>query len=464
MPPNAALLGLPQTVERPIIARMSAPPADPQAPSRQLTSWKEIAGYLNRDIRTVQRWEKREGLPVHRQLHESRPSISVTTAELDAWTRQRTVGPASTRPLVWWKSWRLWLAAAAAFAGILAIVAWRFPQRREVALRPLELEHGLRVAGTPSWDGRFVPYISAKRQQAELFLHDTETGQSRIVYRLPEGLPADIADAAASPDGSQIAYALLFKRGGGQLRIVRSDGSGDRPLLSDPKYLLSRPSGWSPDGRSILATLWAPNMLAADVAILDASNGSYRVLHHADAFQSNPPRISPDGRFAAYNQGGDIYAVRTQGGDPVAVTTGTARDALLGWAPDGRVVFQSDRSGTQDLWAVPWDGKPGEAQLLWRDLPMVGVGTTLNGNLFFVRRARKDGLVAAKLVDGRLAAPPAPLPATRFEYGNRMPDFSPMVSRWLTSPPSRVKGRGGCFGFAPWRTIASERFDCRCRG
>ena len=35
----------------------------------RLDSWKEIASYLGRGIRTVQRWEREEGLPVHRLDH-----------------------------------------------------------------------------------------------------------------------------------------------------------------------------------------------------------------------------------------------------------------------------------------------------------------------------------------------------------------------------------------------------------
>jgi DNA-binding transcriptional regulator YiaG len=35
-----------------------------------LESWKEIAAYLKRDVTTVQRWEKRERLPVHRHVHD----------------------------------------------------------------------------------------------------------------------------------------------------------------------------------------------------------------------------------------------------------------------------------------------------------------------------------------------------------------------------------------------------------
>src|SRR5207249_9472999 len=35
----------------------------------RLDSWKEIAAYLGRGITTVQRWEQKEGLPVHRLPH-----------------------------------------------------------------------------------------------------------------------------------------------------------------------------------------------------------------------------------------------------------------------------------------------------------------------------------------------------------------------------------------------------------
>ena len=42
-------------------------PADPRG--RRLESWKEIAAYLGRDVTTVRRWERREGLPVYRILH-----------------------------------------------------------------------------------------------------------------------------------------------------------------------------------------------------------------------------------------------------------------------------------------------------------------------------------------------------------------------------------------------------------
>ena len=58
-------------------------------PDKRLDSWKEIAAYLNRDVTTVQRWEKRESMPVHRHLHEKRGSVYAVPEELDAWVQSR---------------------------------------------------------------------------------------------------------------------------------------------------------------------------------------------------------------------------------------------------------------------------------------------------------------------------------------------------------------------------------------
>jgi hypothetical protein len=44
----------------------------PEAP---LTSWKEIGAYIGRNDATARRWEKEEGLPVHRQTHKRRASV-----------------------------------------------------------------------------------------------------------------------------------------------------------------------------------------------------------------------------------------------------------------------------------------------------------------------------------------------------------------------------------------------------
>jgi TolB-like protein/Flp pilus assembly protein TadD len=56
---------------------------------RKLDSWGEIASYLGREVRTVQRWERTEGLPVHRHEHKKKSTVYAFAGELDEWIRQR---------------------------------------------------------------------------------------------------------------------------------------------------------------------------------------------------------------------------------------------------------------------------------------------------------------------------------------------------------------------------------------
>lgn len=63
--------------------------ASADQPSDRLDSWKDIAAYLKRDVSTVQRWERREGLPVHRHLHDKLGSAYAFRSELDAWSQSR---------------------------------------------------------------------------------------------------------------------------------------------------------------------------------------------------------------------------------------------------------------------------------------------------------------------------------------------------------------------------------------
>jgi len=61
---------------------------DPERTDR-LDSWKEIAAYLKREVRTAQRWEKSEGLPVRRHQHDKQSSVFAYKSELDAWWHER---------------------------------------------------------------------------------------------------------------------------------------------------------------------------------------------------------------------------------------------------------------------------------------------------------------------------------------------------------------------------------------
>lgn len=56
----------------------------------RLDSWKEIAVFLNRTVRTIQRWEKHEGLPIHRHIHSNGPSVYALKSEILAWQQDRS--------------------------------------------------------------------------------------------------------------------------------------------------------------------------------------------------------------------------------------------------------------------------------------------------------------------------------------------------------------------------------------
>jgi len=52
-----------------------------------LDSWKEIAEYLGRDVRTAIRWEHERGLPVHRMPGGRRGGVFAYAEEIDRWRR-----------------------------------------------------------------------------------------------------------------------------------------------------------------------------------------------------------------------------------------------------------------------------------------------------------------------------------------------------------------------------------------
>jgi TolB-like protein len=71
---------------------MSSERSLPSAGSRPiLDSWKEIAAYLSRSVRTVRRWEGHEALPVHRHLHDKQATVYAYADEIDAWLKRRWV-------------------------------------------------------------------------------------------------------------------------------------------------------------------------------------------------------------------------------------------------------------------------------------------------------------------------------------------------------------------------------------
>ena len=73
----------------PDIPAAAGPLPKPPANEPRLESWGEIAAYLRRDIRTVQRWERLYSLPVRRLVIGKQGQVYAYRSELDAWVQKR---------------------------------------------------------------------------------------------------------------------------------------------------------------------------------------------------------------------------------------------------------------------------------------------------------------------------------------------------------------------------------------
>ncbi len=281
---------------------------DASGSPERLDSWKEIAAYLKRDTTTVRRWEKREGLPVHRHVHERRDSVYAFTAEIDAWWRDRrnhfngSEAADQSAPAVaadvsiqgWHRGWpagAAWVLAATFFVTTLVLAAV------------------LAVNG-----------LTATR---------ADPAEVRFAVFPPAG--TIFGNVALSPDGRQVAFTASLAAGGGRSMLwVRSlDTLTARAVPDTDEAALPF---WSPTGESLgffaSGKLWVVNL----------ADGSPRVL--ADA---------PRGRGGSWNQDGVIlftpdregplFRVPAAGGNVSAVTTVAPEERghlYPHFLPDGR--------------------------------------------------------------------------------------------------------------------------------
>jgi tetratricopeptide (TPR) repeat protein len=124
--------------------RLDGGPAESQAAApepvgeERLDGWKRIAAYLNRDVRTVRRWEKDRGLPVRRLMHDKLATVYAYRSELDAWmTRRDTAAPEKPaarrkmrgKPGPRWA----WVAVPALIVGMA--LAWLWPRQEAAPIR-----------------------------------------------------------------------------------------------------------------------------------------------------------------------------------------------------------------------------------------------------------------------------------------------------------------------------------------
>jgi Tol biopolymer transport system component len=327
---------------------LGAPPSERQLEDR-LDSWKEIAAYLKRDVTTVQRWEKREGMPVHRHLHDRMGSVYASRRELDAWVRGRNlreaqeengvappalpaaplseISPSRSR----WKPVLLLAAAAVVLLGI-GVSLWL--QRTEYFWRnPIANAHfqtvtdfdGLEQAAAISRDGHLVAFLSDRDGPMDVWVTQVGSGE---FHNLTHGGVQELANSSIrtlgfSPDGSLVTFWVRRPGGsnGGDIGVwaVPTLGGSPRPYLEGVAEY-----DWSRDGERLAYHTPGPG------DPLFVSNGSPRaedrpIFTAAAGLHSHFPLWSPDMRFIYFVQGGlpdrlDIWRIRPSGGLPERIT------------------------------------------------------------------------------------------------------------------------------------------------
>ncbi len=408
---------------------------------KPLESWKEIAGYLKRDVRTVVRWEKEEKLPVRRHHHKSRSSVYAYPSELEAWKAAREPGFDSAPPVPPWRRPALGLT----FAMLLALVS----VASSPVINPLRVaaqdadgmvarrvwERAADITGGPSPDGRYLTYVDW--DTGDLALRDLKTGKNRRLTN--KGSWSESTEFALyptiSPSGKQVAYTWFNKDFSYDLRLVGLDGSDPRVLYRNEEVEYLQPAAWSPDGEHILAT-FSRSDRTNQIVLVSVADGSVRVLKTLD-WRWPGTSFSPDGRTIAYSfppqedsPNRDIFLLATDGSREVPLVTHPADDRSPAWAPDGkRIVFASDRTGTLGAWVIQVaEGKPqGAAKLVKPDMGrIVPMGFTETGSYYYgLSTGMKDVYVATlDLKTGKLLTPSRKA-TQRFIGSNYAPAWSP---------------------------------------
>lgn len=422
-----------------------------------LESWKEIAAYLKRDVTTVRRWEKQQGLPVHRHLHEARSSVFAYRSELDVWWAGRTPAeqtqeagapPRRLRPLAFAAA--LLLAAATSGDG-LARPMQTVAQAQGLTARQVWSGRAVDTTGDVTPDGRLLSFVDW--ETGDLAVRDLTSSVTRKVTN--KGTWTDSFEfalfSAFSPDASRVAYGWFTKAMTWELRTVPIDGGEARVVYADPGVIYMQPSSWTPDGTRVLSLLTRSDG-SNQIALVSAADGSTRVVKRLDWRFPIAPALSPDGGFVAFDlqpstasAQRDIYVVSTDGAKEVPLVQHPANDYLPVWAPDGSsVFFLSDRAGAVGLWTLPVaQGAPaGPPRLVKGDIGRVSaMRFDRRGSLHYALETGMTDVYVAS-VDfsaGIVIDQPAAL-SQSFVGANRGADWSPdgsqvaYLSQRLTGP------------------------------
>jgi len=281
----------------------------------------------------------------------------------------------------------------------------------------------------PSSDGRYLSFTDPAT--GDLAIRDLVTGTNRRVTNTGDWF-SEYSDAAViSPDDRHVAFTwYIHKENKVELRTA-SIAPGEpirlnvvrRAEIGDSAYNIT----WMPDGKQLLIVRNLPDR-TSQIGTVNIEDGSFRNIKSLEWRKPNLLSLSPDGRYVAYDvpavEAGsplDVMVLATDGNRETAVVKNPANDSSPLWSADGsRLVFLSDRTGSNALWTVPIDeGRPnGQPTLLKPDVgPIRLLGLTKTGTLYYFEpSAGRPNLYLSDLDTVHATNPPVPLTERIINY------------------------------------------------
>ncbi len=138
------------------------------------------------------------------------------------------------------------------------------------------------------------------------------------------------------------------------LEVVRLAAATDhRAVVVSPGIASPR---WSRDGASLFFRR------EGRYGRVPAAGGKPEVVDAGLAMrETRNPSLSPDGKTRVYSQDHNIYTAPAAGGKRTRLTAGKGVNLNPEFSPDGAAIyFQSDRSGTSQIWRMRPDGSQAE--------------------------------------------------------------------------------------------------------
>ncbi|HKW02608.1 MAG TPA: hypothetical protein VJN96_22470 [Vicinamibacterales bacterium] len=401
----------------------------------RLDSWKEIASYLDRGIRTVQRWEREEGLPVHRLAHAKRGSVYADRAELAAWWESRrltlTVAPVSAAPVIapapaeprleriTNTSATTYFPALSSDARLIAFMSdsgedGQPPQVwvQQVGGQAIRLTTNQQECTDVSFSADDTRILFTARGERIRDVYDVPTfgGPPRLLKRAARG-------ARMSRDGKWLAYLALDPPSG--LRISRLDADEERRLA--PEFVDVLSVSWLPDNAHLVILARVdqksePEYWVVPIDGRPAMNTTLTENLRRQGFLVFPPLPTDwvrDGLVftAVTRAGASVWRQRlaAETFTPVGMPERLTRGTEFGWfssAAAGRVAFVVTHSD-MNLWSVGLDEATGAAAGPLRRLSrgpgiLQFLSTTADGRTlaYFSVRSGTGEVVLRNLEDG----------------------------------------------------------------